>query len=338
MEGGRYSSGTFVGLALGSGSLSVAVRGPGSSKPATQAVSVDDPSPKAVAQKAMDLARSLIAQHHLDPVIAAVAGGIPGHINFTTGRVIYGYDLVAFRKPWLDVPFPELLSDTFESPAVVDNDVNCMAMYQHAFGHARRVRSFVTIYIVPELNGLGAGIMIDSRIHRGAAGGAGELGHIVVQPGGPRCHCGNRGCLQAVLGNETLVRDVNWGERQRVNNVRDAAELAERRDERASQAFSQAGRYFGQALSTIVNLLNPPLIIIGGPEEYLGPRARLSSAEGTGRGRPPRSARLFQDGYRDTLATDSFLDLDQTCRIVTTYLGLDMAAVGASLLAADAGS
>ena len=225
------------------------------------------------------------------------------------------------------------MGEAFEAPAAIDNDVNSMVVYQQEFGVGRGERSFVVVYLAPGMGGIGSGIVVDGKIVRGCSGGAGELGHLVVQPGGPRCPCGNRGCLQAVVGVDTIVRNVNWGEREVVvTDLAGAAQLAEQGDARAVDTFRQAGRSFGQGLAALMNLLNPPLTIIGGPEEIVGSGPTPRRRGKDGRRKAGRSAQLFRDGYEGTLAEYSFAQLEGDCRIEVDRLDLEMAAVGAALL------
>jgi predicted NBD/HSP70 family sugar kinase len=279
---------------------------------------------------------------------AAVGAAVPGHVDHANGTVVYAYGLGREGLSWEKVDLAAMLAKTFDAPVAIDNDVNCMVLHQKVFGLGREAQSFVAIYLAPGMAGLGSGNLIDGNVVRGCSGGAGEFGHVVVQPGGPRCPCGNRGCLEASVGVATIRRNVNWGQRHDVKDLAEAALLAEKGDPRATDTFRQAGRSFGQGLSALVNLINPPLVILGGPHEILGAPPKADAAEASSsprrRGRPskqarqkvPRSARLFRAGYEETLAAYSFAALAGDCRIAIGNLTLEMAAVGAALLGCDA--
>jgi predicted NBD/HSP70 family sugar kinase len=276
------------------------------------------------------------------PRLVGVGAALPGHVDHARGRVVYGQNLKSIGDSWRDVGFASMLADAFGAPAAIDNDVNCMLIYQHELGPRQSEGSFVLVYLAADMEGIGSGILNEGSIVRGGAGCAGEFGHLVVQPGGPRCPCGNRGCLQAVVGGATIIRDVNWGRRHAVEQLSDAALLAEQGDARAVAAFVQAGRSFGQGLSILLNLLNPPLIVIGGPPEIVGqpgPKAAASPRRiahpKRGR-RKPSSAELFRRGFEETLREYTFGDAERGCRIEVDHVTVEMAARGAALLGLEA--
>jgi predicted NBD/HSP70 family sugar kinase len=291
------------------------------------------------AEAAVREARKLVAKtrdrdSHAAPRFAAVGAAVPGQVDHKRGVVVFGPDLVSKDHSWRDVDLGTKLESEFDAPAVIENDVNAMAGYQQELALGRDERSFVVVYLAPGMAGVGSGIVVDGKIIRGCSGGAGEFGHLVVQPGGPRCVCDNRGCLQALIGVDTIVRTVNWGGRDLIHahatetkRLAEAARLAEEGDARAVDAFRHAGRWFGQGLSSLVNLLNPPLTIIGGPEEIVGPVESEPPAA------VMRSAELFREGYEETLRDYSFAQLERSCRIMIDSLNVERAAVGAALLA-----
>lgn len=285
------------------------------------------------AEAAVREARKLVAKHGAGR-FTAVGAAVPGQVDHKRGVVVFGPDLVSPDHSWENEDLGTMLEKEFDAPAVIENDVNSMAGYQQKLGRWSDEKSFVVVYLAPGMAGVGSGIVVDGKIIRGCSGGAGEFGHLVVQPGGPRCVCDNRGCLQALIGVDTIVRTVNWGGRDAIDphatetkRLAKAAELAEDGDARAEDAFRHAGRWFGQGLSSLVNLLNPPLTIIGGPEEIVGP-VESEPAQAV-----MRSAELFHEGYEETRCDYSFADLEQDCRIEVDALNVERAAIGAALLA-----
>lgn len=320
-------AGNVLGFALGDGHVAGVLLSRTGTVCAAAAVPFTGGTPTQTVAKMREVKRVLDGGK--GAVIAAVGAAIPGHVNHRTGTVVFGQNLERVGASWENVEFAELLENAFSAPAAIDNDVNCMVIARQPVW---RERSVVAIYLASELGGLGSGILVDGDIIRGCVGGAGEFGHIVVQPGGPRCSCGNRGCVEAVVGAATLLRNVNWGDRSVAESLTDAARLASEGDETAVATFLQAGRFFGQALSTVVNLLNPPLIVIGGPPEI------VSGIEKRGghRGGRPTSADLFRRGYEATLHEYSFARLDAGCRVKHEALTIDLAAEGAGMVAAAA--
>ena len=263
------------------------------------------------------------------PRIVATGAAVPGQVDDDV--VVFGPNLAAWAKAWKNEPFVRILQEAFGVPAVLENDVNAMLLHEQELGLGHGRDSFVVVYLAPGMTGLGSGIAIDGKLLRGHAGGAGEFGHLVAQPGGPKCVCGNRGCLEAMVSIDTILRNVNWGDRHVARSLAEAANKVDDGDPRAQEAFRQAGRWFGQGLSALVNLLNPPLIVVGGPEEVVGPlpKARKAFQKATTR----RSAQLFREGYRETLRLYSFAELHGYCAIEIGSLSIEKAAIGVALLA-----
>ena len=160
-------------------------------------------------------------------------------------------------------------------PVWVDNDVNVMALGELTAGCGRGVDDFVFVKIG---TGIGAGIVVDGRIHRGAKGSAGDVGHIHVQAGREvTCRCGMNGCLEAFAGGAALARDAEAAAREgrseflsallEQKGFLDAADVAvasKHGDPVAIELITEAGRLIGQMLTGIVNFFNPSLIVIGG--------------------------------------------------------------------------
>jgi glucokinase-like ROK family protein len=198
--------------------------------------------------------------------------GVPGPVEFSTARPV----TPPIMPGWDDYPVRERLSTRFDAPAWVDNDVNIMALGERAEGIARGEEDVVFIKVG---TGIGAGIISHGRIQRGAQGSAGDVGHIqvVFDRDAIVCRCGKIGCLEAIAGGAALGRAaVQAAERgesalladmlhQRGSlSASDIAEAARHGDRASVQLLRQAGRHIGQMLATVVNILNPSLIVIGG--------------------------------------------------------------------------
>ena len=193
---------------------------------------------------------------------AGAVVALPGLVS-SDGRL-----LVAPNLGWTDVSVPDLLRERLGSrafPLRAENEANLGALAELWEGAGRRLRDF--LYISGEL-GVGAGIIVDGSLFRGAHGFGGELGHVTVDPGGELCACGSRGCVEtrvalgALLRNAGLAADAGVGE---------LAERAEAGDERVLAALAQAGHWLGIGVASAANLLNLSGIVIGGYFATLAP-------------------------------------------------------------------
>jgi predicted NBD/HSP70 family sugar kinase len=166
---------------------------------------------------------------------------------------------------WQQVPIVDLLSASLGIPVLVENDATAAAVGEQLHGAGRRLRDFFYIYIGV---GVGGGMILSGHPYRGSAGRAGELGHIVVEPGGRRCACGNRGCLERYASLAAAQHALD-GRPEGSSRV-DPARIASRIDELGSW-IDVAAQHLATACITIDNLLDPQAIVIGGivPEVVL---------------------------------------------------------------------
>lgn len=184
----------------------------------------------------------------------------PGLIAHDRGEVLFASNL-----RWKNVKLRELVSARFAVPVYVENDTNAAALGELARGVGT---SFRTLVYVAVGTGIGSGIVLDGQLFRGSWGVAGEMGHITVDPDGPLCSCGNRGCLEAIASGPAIVRMAqaisgsDGGEGRSTGG--ELAELAHHGDPAAREAFRHAGAALGTVLGGVVNLLSPEAIIIGG--------------------------------------------------------------------------
>jgi predicted NBD/HSP70 family sugar kinase len=152
-------------------------------------------------------------------------------------------------------------------PDVYDNEANLAALGELWFGLGPSLGDF--LHVSGEI-GIGAGIIVDGQVFRGAHGLAGELGHIVVDPGGALCECGSRGCLERVAGQEAILRAAGLGDVETTGAFTEAGSLAvlldrlRSDDPRARAAVRAAGRYLGLALGAATKLLDPDTVVLGG--------------------------------------------------------------------------
>lgn len=184
--------------------------------------------------------------------------GVPGLIASDTGTVVHSTHL-----GWSDIPILELLRSRLSIPVQVDNSIKLASLGELWHGSGQGLDHFVYCYFG---NGVGCSSIVAGSILRGAGNAAGELGHIVVDPDGPLCRCGNRGCLEAIIRIPALLERVSSGigSSQTISLDTALSELSAGNAAVVSE-FEQAGRYIGQALSYVTNLFNPRLIICDGP-------------------------------------------------------------------------
>jgi glucokinase len=179
----------------------------------------------------------------------AIGIGVPSQVEFATGTV-----LASVNIPLAGVPLGEELGSRFGVPVYVDNDASCAALAEaDAIGAGELV--MLTLG-----TGVGGGIVTGGRIFRGAHGLGGELGHVVVEADGPECPgggCPNRGCLEALCSGTALERDAG-------RKGREVVEAARNGDAEAQAHLDRLGRYLGIGISSMVNVFQPEVVVIGG--------------------------------------------------------------------------
>ena len=215
-----------------------------------------------------------------------VGVGIPGPVEFRTGRPISP----PIMPGWDGYPIRTRFSDAFDAPVWVDNDVNVLALGEWRSGIAEGHDNVVFIKIG---TGIGAGLISDRMLHRGAQGSAGDVGHIqVIDDRSITCRCGNTGCLEAVAGGEAIARAgaaaAREGRSELLRKALDQAGALTAEDVSRAAAFGDpvavellqtAGRRIGSMLASVVNFFNPSLIVIGGGVAYSGDQLLASIRE-----------------------------------------------------------
>jgi predicted NBD/HSP70 family sugar kinase len=188
--------------------------------------------------------------------LVGAAASVPSPVDPTTG--IVGSEAVVLSLAGL--PLGEMLGSKLGVQVQVENDANLGALGESFFGSGA---GHETLVFVKLSRGIGAGLIIGGKLHRGLHGGAGELGHTPVLPEGPVCRCGNRGCLEVVAGSRAVLDHVA-SRFAKPPTIADVVALALEGDTLCRRAFRDAGGVVGTALATVCNLLNPSAIIIGG--------------------------------------------------------------------------
>jgi predicted NBD/HSP70 family sugar kinase len=215
-------------------------------------------------RESSSLIKEIVSQTGLDTEdIVSIGVGIPAAVDPRTGLVTQ----VASSLDWdISGSVSERFNDYFpDVPIIVDNEAN-YAAYGERFYGAGRDRE--TMLFVKASVGIGAGLIIGGLIYRGRHGYGGELGHLTMEPGGVPCRCGNRGCLETLVGGARLVEQVRQaytGYRVDLpSSLEGVIERAKSGDLVCRRVLQDAARTIGLALARVCNLLNPELIVIGG--------------------------------------------------------------------------
>lgn len=172
---------------------------------------------------------------------------------------------------WRDVPLGNMLQKRLNTLVHIDNDVKALTMAEMLYGNGQGVSEFMTVTIG---RGIGLGIVVSGQIYRGARGGGGEFGHIVVDPEGPACGCGKNGCLEAFVAEPALVREgqiaVQKGTLPPFSTLDELIIQAEEGDEVAQNVFTDAGRILGREIANLINIFSPQLILVSGEGTRIG--------------------------------------------------------------------
>jgi predicted NBD/HSP70 family sugar kinase len=161
---------------------------------------------------------------------------------------------------WRDIPLRALLRQTIKHPLYIGNNSNSAAIAEQMFGHGTETDNFL---YVESGSGVGGGLILDGSLYRGVAGYSGEIGHMKVVPDGRRCRCGSRGCLSAYVADHAILRHLQEGGVD-IHAPSDILARAAMGDAVVLAALDAVGGHLGTALANVVNLLNPPLIVLGG--------------------------------------------------------------------------
>jgi predicted NBD/HSP70 family sugar kinase len=173
---------------------------------------------------------------------------------------------------WRDVPVFELLSRTVRAPLYVGNDGKAAALAEHMFGSCIGFDDFIYLF---SGSGVGGALFLDGKMYRGSQGLAGELGHVKVIPQGRLCSCGASGCLSAYLSEPSLAAEIGQLSGMAVASFDDILQRAEAGDPIVIEVLDRTAEVLGSAVSSLINVFNPPLVVLGGDmsraERFLRP-------------------------------------------------------------------
>jgi predicted NBD/HSP70 family sugar kinase len=193
--------------------------------------------------------------------VLGVGVGIPGPIDQRTGTVVQG----AILPEWVGIHLQDL-EERLHFPVVFDNDANLGALAEVTWGPHSRVENLVFIKIG---SGIGAGLVLNGRLFYGSVGVTGEIGHETVTDHGIVCHCGNRGCLETVASTSVMIDLLSRRGSPPIGTA-DIVRNALAGDSATLRVLDDAGAAIGRALASVANLINPEVIVVGGPLAELG--------------------------------------------------------------------
>ncbi len=270
--------GVLVAVAVGATGLEVGILSPDLAELAHHSEPADvRDGPVPVLSRIRALARQLLAQCGLQPrQVIAIGIGLPGPVDVGSGQLVNP----PLMPQWEAYSIRDDLAADFQAPVFVDNDVNVMAL-----GELWRLQRALPNFLVVKVGtGIGCGVVCHGQVYRGANGSAGDVGHICVVPDGPRCHCGNLGCVETLAAGPAIARmateAADAGHSPRLARLiaergplrlQDVAEACRAGDMAATQVVQRSGAWVGQMLASVVNFFNPSHVFIGGGITRVGP-------------------------------------------------------------------
>lgn len=262
--------------------------------------------PEAVLGWMVESGRELLADVGREPSdLIAIGIGLPGPVQHSTGQPINP----PIMPGWDRFDVPGWVQQHLEVPVLVDNDVNIMALGERAVAWPGAEH----MIFVKVATGIGSGIISGGLLQRGAQGIAGDIGHVQIpRAAGIACHCGNRGCLEAVASGPAIASALRAGGLD-IESGQQVVELVKRGNLDAIQAVRQAGRDIGEVLTACVSLVNPSVIAIGGSMAQAGEHLIA--------------------GVREVVYTRSMPLATEHLSIVQSHAGANAAVIGASMLA-----
>ena len=188
--------------------------------------------------------------------------GVPGPIDHRTGTVIRG----AILPEWVGMNIVAQLEQALGMPVLADNDANLGALAQITWGEHRAAKNLMFLKIG---SGIGAGLILNGAVYYGHTGITGEIGHSAIFEQGLVCRCGNRGCLETVASTAVMIELLSRGEKVPLT-VPDIIHRAKAGDAATLRVIDDAGVAVGKAAANVANMINPEMIVVGGPLAPLG--------------------------------------------------------------------
>lgn len=267
----------YTGVDLGGSTIAVAL----ADRSGTVVAEAETPTyshegPIAVVQRIGKMIAGLAAEIGVPP--QAIGMGVPGLVDVSTGITRF---LPNLPTQWRDVPVADRLQAELGCPVYLLNDVRAATLGELEFGHGRTSHDQLTMAFFSIGTGIGGGIVVEGKLRLGPLGAAGELGHQTLLPDGPRCGCGNRGCLEALASGPAItaegIRLMAMGLAPKLFELVEGMfdritprEMLASGDETTQEAIQTAAQYLGIAVANVVTILHPELIVLGGGVAELG--------------------------------------------------------------------
>ncbi|MEO3791360.1 ROK family protein [Nonomuraea sp. B10E15] len=275
-----------------------------------------DEGPRRVLSRLFDLGRKAIAEAGA-PHVAAVGISCGGPLDAAAGVL----ECPPHLPGWIDIPIGAMAAEAFGVPSALENDATAAALgeFRHGAGRGTSTMLYLTVS-----TGVGGGSVIGGRLHRGAAGNGGELGHVMVRPGGRACSCGRLGCLEAYASGTSIAERareaVAAGRASSLSAIEsptaeDVSLAAAAGDALANEIWDETTGALGTAITDLVNAFEPELVVLGGGVTRSG-------------------ARLL-DPVAAAVARDAMPPAARAARIELAQLGAGVCVVGAGAVAHD---
>ncbi len=190
----------------------------------------------------------------------AVGVSVPGLIDRSSGSVVVSPNL-----EWQDVPVRALLEEKLQLPVYVENDANAAAFAELWYGPLDEVKTRTLLFVLV-VEGLGTGLIMNGELHVGTHIGLGGFGHMTIDPAGPPCSCGRRGCWETFASNRATVARYRKHAKRRtsVQTMSDLVTLVQQGDEEAERAVRETAGYLGEGIANLAHGLSPEVIVVGG--------------------------------------------------------------------------
>ena len=277
-----------------------------------------DEGPQAVIERIFSAIDYTLNLSNLDPSqLDSISIAAAGAISIDTGVVTSSPNLPG----WHNIPLRDIVNKKYNVNTLLINDASAAALGEHRFGAGKGANNLIYITVS---TGIGGGIIINGKLYNGSSGSAGEIGHMTIDVNGPRCHCGNIGCLEALASGTAVAREairrIKQGRQSSLTKImveditaEKVGAAAEDGDPLALEVISEAATYLGVGMVNLVNIFNPEIIIVGGGMAKMGD--------------------LLLEPAREVVRERAFSLSAQMVRIVPAQLGDDAGVLGAAAFA-----
>ncbi|MDP2932023.1 MAG: ROK family protein [Chloroflexota bacterium] len=282
--------------------------------------------PQAVIRRLLAAFDRLLSSQKMGPSeLGAISLAIAGGMDTEKGLVTSSPNLPG----WHDVPLRDMVGEHYGVPTLLVNDSSAAALGEYRLGAGKGTRNMVMLTVG---TGIGGGIIIEGKLYTGSSGSAGEIGHMAIDVSGPKCKCGNIGCLEMLASGTAMAREairrIRDGQQSilialvggNIENItaREVGTAARNGDALAADVILEAATYLGIGLVNMVNIFNPEVIVIGGSVAKLGD--------------------LLLEPARQVVKERAFRISANLVRIVPAQLGDDAGVLGAAVFARQRGT